>query len=67
MQRGCITNDDIILAKQFAVFLPSSFSKFKDSERSLHGWLAGFKVKTQSCIFTWHKEWPIDWTQKSEC
>lgn len=67
MQRGCITNDDIILAKQFAVFLHLSLSSKTVKDRSLHGWLAGFKVKTQSCIFTWHKERPIDWTQKSEC
>ena len=42
MQRGCITNDNIILAKQFAVFLPSSFSKFKDNERQKPAWLAGW-------------------------
>lgn len=42
MQRGYVTNDNIILAKEYAVFLPSPFSKFKETvkDRSLHGRLA---------------------------
>ena len=62
MQRGCITNDNNFLAKQFAVFLPSPFSKFEEPvrDRSLPARPASFKVKTQSCIFMGHKEEPID-------
>lgn len=63
MQRSCITNHDAILAEQSGVFLCQPFSKFQeDSERQKCPRLSGFKVKAQSCILTWHREWPIDWT-----
>lgn len=54
-----------------ALFHPQTFFFFfyiqKDRERQKFPGLAGSKVKAQSCMFTGHKEWPIDWTQKSEC
>lgn len=49
-----------------ALFHPPTFFFFfyiqKDRERQKFPGLAGFKVKAQSCMFTGHKEWPIDWT-----
>lgn len=53
-----------------APFHPPTFFFFyiqKDRERQKFPGLADSKVKAQSRMFTGHKEWPIDWTQKSEC